>query len=538
MTAARSTGCPRCGSPWEALGPDGGRCPRHGIVGRAEIEAARTSAATAQETPAPASAPPAQEPAAPPRKPEASVQAEPRTLADVLETFGRWLHLPDLDPILATLGTVAANLLSGDPVWLLLVGAPGSGKTEMLQSTRAAPHTFPAATLTEAALLSGTASRERAADAKGGLLRVVGDFGIIVCKDFGSILAMHRDTRAAVLAALREIYDGEWVRHVGVDGGRTLAWRGKVGLMAACTPIIDAHHSVIAAMGERFLMIRLPAAEEDAQADRALGHIGHEREMRAELQAAVAGLFARPLGTPPPLTEDDRAYLINLAALVVRCRSGVERDPYRREITLIPDPEAPARLVTVLARLLAGLLSIGLSPGEARRVVTRVGMDSMPALRRRMLDTLAALAEPLDTTALARLTGYPTTTARRVLEDLTAHGAATCESRGAGKADIWDLAAWTRRRYGRVTLPEKSPPMDRPHDPLFHTPIPTPTDISGKPQAERCRECGAPVAYYDGGNEPWCEEHGPRGARSEAGEPDTSPDTPDMSEQEGRGADD
>ena len=33
---------------------------------------------------------------------------------------------------------------------------------------------------------------------------------------------MNRDTRAKVLAALREVYDGRWDRNVGTDGGRTL----------------------------------------------------------------------------------------------------------------------------------------------------------------------------------------------------------------------------------------------------------------------------------------------------------------------------
>ena len=90
-----------------------------------------------------------------------------------------------------------------------------------------------AATITVAGLLSGTPKKQRDKGAQGGLLRQIGDFGFIVLKDFGSILSMHTETRAEVLAALREIYDGAWTRHVGSDGGRTLAWQGKVGLLFA-----------------------------------------------------------------------------------------------------------------------------------------------------------------------------------------------------------------------------------------------------------------------------------------------------------------
>jgi hypothetical protein len=47
-------------------------------------------------------------------------------LAAVVETFRRWLYLPDAGPLLVVLGAVAANLLAGDPVWLLIVSPPGA----------------------------------------------------------------------------------------------------------------------------------------------------------------------------------------------------------------------------------------------------------------------------------------------------------------------------------------------------------------------------------------------------------------------------
>ena len=104
-----------------------------------------------------------------------------------------------------------------------------------------------------------------------------------MCKDFGSVLSMNRDARAAVLAALREVYDGSWTRHVGTGGGRTLTWSGKVGLVAGATPTIDRHHAVMGAMGERFVLFRLPEVDASEQARRALAHAGREKEMRQEI---------------------------------------------------------------------------------------------------------------------------------------------------------------------------------------------------------------------------------------------------------------
>lgn len=219
------------------------------------------------------------------------MSAKKPPLEEVVTTFRRWLFLPDSRALYVVLATIAANRLPGDPVWLALVGTPGSGKSELLQAAKGLEHVYPVATLTEPALLSGTPKRDQAANASGGLLREIGDQGIILCKDFGSVLSMHREARAQVLAALREIYDGSWTRHVGVDGGRTLSWSGRVGLVAGCTPTIDRHHAVMGAMGERFVLYRLPPIDAAEQGRRALAHAGREEAMRADLTAAVSDLF-------------------------------------------------------------------------------------------------------------------------------------------------------------------------------------------------------------------------------------------------------
>ena len=418
----------------------------------------------------------------------AASHAEPRTVTEVVEVFERWLYLPDRLPLLAVLGAVAANRLDGDPIWLVLVGPPGGGKTEPLRAIEALPDVYPTATLTEAALLSGTSQREREKGAKGGLLRVIGAFGVIACKDFGSVLNMPRDQRAAVLAALREIYDGSWTRHVGTGGGRTLAWAGKVGLVAGCTPAIDSHHAVMSAMGERFVLIRLPKLDDDAQAEqarRALEHAGREEQMRRELSAAVAGLFAREPRKPRPMSDPESERLISLATLVVRARSAVERDGYTREILLVPDAEAPTRLAVVLSRLLAGLAALGVERSNAWEVVTKAGLDSIPALRHAALDRLLAAKDPLETADLAEALSHPTRTTERALEDLTAHGVITVKRGGRGRRNKWQISEWARRRCAEIaTSPEMSGGSDNedstPPPPSFIPPTPMYDDISGE----------------------------------------------------------
>lgn len=378
-------------------------------------------------------------------------------LAAVRETFERWLYLPDPGALFAGLAAAAAHRIPGDPAWLMTVGPSGGGKTELLNALAGLDDVHAAATLTEAALLSGTAKNETAKDAKGGLLRSIGSSGIIVCKDFGSILSMNRDARALVLAALREVYDGSWTRHVGTDGGRTLHWEGKVTLVAGCTPAIDQHHAVLASLGERFVMYRLTVDDANEQARRSLAHAGREKTMRAELRAAVSGLLdSIDLNGAHELTANDTDRLIALAVLVVRCRSAVIRDTYSsRDIELVPDAEAPGRLVGVLERMLAGLRVIGLDNTEAWQVVTKIGLDSMPTLRRRALEYLINRADDQHkTSAVGAALALPTSTTLRVLEDLAAHNViARYSGGGQGKADHWQIAAWTVAQYTAATGP-------------------------------------------------------------------------------------
>jgi hypothetical protein len=356
------------------------------------------------------------------------------------------MHLPDVEPVYATLGAAAANYLPGAPVWLVLVGPPASGKTELLGALARLPDVYHAATLTEASLLSGAPKREHASGAKGGLLRELGEFGLVVLKDMGSILSMRPDAKAEVLAALREIFDGSWTRYVGTDGGRTLSWTGKVGLLAGATPIIDRHHGVLATMGERFTLCRLAEADAE-QAVRALSHTG-EREgvMRAELATAVAALFSARQEKPRSLAVEERDELVHLASLVTRARSAVERDRHTREIELVPGAEGPARLAITLERLLAGLDTLGCDRELAWQVVRRVALDCIPALRRRLLEQLCEDDSPQSTKEIAEAADLPTNTVRRALEDLTAYGLASRYSRGQGKADVWTASDWARGR--------------------------------------------------------------------------------------------
>jgi hypothetical protein len=119
----------------------------------------------------------------PPEKAVLDVPA--MTISQVEAVYARWLHDGDSVTTRVCHAVYVANMmLPGDPVWVFLVGGSGQGKTERLAPLSAMPHAVLASTLSgEAALLSATARRDRAEHAHGGLLRRVGDKGVLIVKD-------------------------------------------------------------------------------------------------------------------------------------------------------------------------------------------------------------------------------------------------------------------------------------------------------------------------------------------------------------------
>lgn len=343
----------------------------------------------------------------------------PGTLAEVHDVFTKWLGEDyDLDGLDATLAAAAVERMDGDPLWLLVISGSGNAKTETVQSLAGSGALLVSTITSEGALLSATSKKEVAKDATGGLLREIGDSGVLVIKDVTSILSMGRDQRAQVLGALREIYDGAWTRSVGTDGARRLHWSGRIALVGAVTTAWDSAHAVIASMGDRFVLLRMDSTTgRQAAGRRAIGNTGSELVMRAELSAACAGALA---GVDPAagitLTDDETVRLLDAADLVTLSRTGVEYD-HKGDVIDAHAPEMPTRFAKQLAQVVRGGVAIGMAREDAMRLAIRCARDSMPPLRLAIVDDLAE--HPDSTTAeIRKRVNKPRATVDRQLQAL------------------------------------------------------------------------------------------------------------------------
>ena len=411
-----------------------------------------------------------------PPTPPAPPPADPITLSEAHTVFTKWLGEDyDTDSLDAMLATLAVERFrdGSDPLWMLIIGGPGNAKTETVQACDGLGAIVTSSISSEAALLSATPKRERSKQATGGLLRKLGDEGVLVIKDVTSILSMNNDLRARVLAALREVYDGRWYREVGTDGGMTIPWHGRAAVIGAVTTAWDTAHAVISSMGDRFVLVRLDSAGEGRQraGRNAIRNTGSEQVMRAELAAAVAGVIAGMNPEPITVTDDETDVLLAAADLVTLARTGVEVD-YRGDVIDAHAPEMPTRFAKQLTQIVRGAVAIGMARDEALRLAIRCARDSMPPMRLAIIEYLAG--HPDSSTADVRKgIDKPRATVDRQLQALHILGVAAvdeCEYGADSKtkwyyslADRIDPSAIDPSAIGSKGVPEKS----------VHTPSPS-----------------------------------------------------------------
>ncbi|WP_404472359.1 bifunctional DNA primase/polymerase [Microbacterium aerolatum] len=322
------------------------------------------------------------------------LRPEPVSLAACHDAFRGWLGVDyDLGALDAVLAAAVIERMDGDPAWLLLISGSGNAKTETVQSLAGAGAHIVSAIASEGALLSATSKGERSANATGGLLHEIGTSGILVPKDVTSMLSMDRTARGQVFAALREVYDGHWIRNVGTDGGRSLEWKGRLVVIGAVTTAWDrAHADTISAFGDRFVVVRMDSTTGRVAAGRkAIGNTGSEQAMRAELAAAAAGVLEGADLTAGGPNDDEAARILAAADLVTLARTAVDVD-YRGNVIDSHAPEMPTRFAKQLAQIFRGGVAIGLSRADALGLAIRVARDSMPPLRLEILEDVAANA--------------------------------------------------------------------------------------------------------------------------------------------------
>ncbi len=249
--------------------------------------------------------------------------------------------------------TLVANLkTSGRPVWLLIVGPPGCGKTMPMLGVRHSPFIYSCSSFRPAALISGWG-------VQGGrdvsmIPKLQGK--ILLVKDMSSLLSQHSEVVSEIMGLLRDAYDGSCARTYGT--GIERKYECKFGFVGAATPDIDTHWSLNVRLGERFLRFRVKSTLDEVygKIDLSLANIKSEVQVDNIIEEASLGYLkylTRDGADLPHFTmQKEIGRLAQLGAIL---RTSVARQSYSRNILVIPEWEEATRYAKQLAKLALGL---------------------------------------------------------------------------------------------------------------------------------------------------------------------------------------
>jgi hypothetical protein len=272
---------------------------------------------------------------------------------EVYDIFRKWLHIPDTTMLDVIFGTVIANRLSGDPLWLFIVAPPGATKTEPLMSLSGGSKIETISSLTPHVLISG------ANFGGGGDPSLIPTLNgkILIIKDFTAILGLSVQERDEIFSILRDAYDGECSKPFG--NGIFRKYKSKFGILAAVTPAIELFVEEHAQLGERFLRWRnyLPKgfAARSVYVKKALSNASHEVELRAELNSIGKKVLLGDYKDIPEIPEAVKERIVALAHWISMMRGTVNRDKFSKDITHRSFIELGTRVAKQLYKLIVGI---------------------------------------------------------------------------------------------------------------------------------------------------------------------------------------
>jgi hypothetical protein len=359
--------------------------------------------------------------------------------------LARWLSIPpeDRDVVDFALGVYKSHDIPGDPLWGIIIDASGAGKTELLRAFRNRPDAYFLSNLTENSLVSGY--RDPKSPERDPSLLLELNEKVLVIKDLAPLLGMRAEARSAVIAGLRDAYDGFTDQGRGNLG--RISYEARFTLLAASTLAIERTDTVEQELGERFIKFRARSTESRDKVRKAISNIGVDSSMRREIEGAVSSYLndlptASRASIPPELKEP----LVELAIFTAKARSHVARDR-NGAIQYLPRPEVGTRLGKELGKL---LLALAIIRGKEQPdwtdfgTVVRVAEDCIPPNRMAVLRALRFSDQTISACDVERETGLPHSTAFRTLEDLEVLG--LVESSAIGQYDQgrkWKLVtAW------------------------------------------------------------------------------------------------
>jgi ribosomal protein L37AE/L43A len=271
------------------------------------------------------------------------------TFTEVLKDFKKRMHMDKktVDALALCFATVLSSQIPGDPLWVFLVGPPGSGKTMLLRSFERSPYCIFRSSFNSNTLISGYRTEDGSDPSL--IPQLTGK--TLVLKDYTEIMAMNSAEQDEIYGRLRGAYDGRCEKSYA-NGIVRVYEDCYFGMLAGVTDSIHSNNR--ATLGERFLKYQMIEGSTYDPADHIRAAIQHSREQVENedyLRDVVAAYTDRQidLDNLPTVPKWFENRIVGLCQIIAYLRAGIDRN--KGEIEARPVVEVGTRLAKQLIKL-------------------------------------------------------------------------------------------------------------------------------------------------------------------------------------------
>lgn len=282
--------------------------------------------------------------------------------------------LQAVDIIIAV--ALSHKLGTNEMLWLRVIGASGTGKTELLRVLEGQiPYCSKMEVFTAGAIQRGYKFSKKTDNQQFLLDRINGT--LVITKELVGILTKNPEEQNKIFGLLRSVHDGEISSDFGSEEGH-LTQTTKFDWIMATTQFVERQRQLEYLLGSRFVDIRWGSPMQRGVAiDRAIENDGRLTIIRKRLVDAMANVIAEVRMVDNVKLD----YISTLADIASTMRTPVDRDKYSHEITDIPEIELGTRMGQSLSRIARGLMSIGVDIADIKPYMNRMVLDSMTKIR-------------------------------------------------------------------------------------------------------------------------------------------------------------
>lgn len=357
-------------------------------------------------------------------------------LVELKKEIEKYQYFEDTSIIDVSLASIIATRLKlGDPVWLVIIGPSSGGKSQILRPLSMTDNKFlhRVDDLTENTLLSGG---RVSGGADLSLLNRIGPQGMLVLSDLTVLFSKSPESRAAILAQLRMVYDGEMTKFVGTSD-KPITWKGHLGVIAGSTPSLYAHFEEVADMGERFIYYRM----KPYNAEKATRLAMTRKVSSRNLDETLGNLYADYIKSvvKEALKQEDieipteiKERILEIAVFAERIRTPMHLDFRSRDVDRIPVTAMPMRVALQLTTIAKALLIMKKHDKEEFgdneiKAIEWCGYSLANEEKRKCLEILASVNYSvfMKTQMVADKVGLSTPITRSILQNLAAIGILT-----------------------------------------------------------------------------------------------------------------